>query len=770
MLNMKNSISSGLGLSLVLPLVAFAQSSFEGLQFANLPRPDGLAANRRAILTGDHIVLLQADGSLSSVSAVPSRPSLEWKRQAGPSGISNTIVAAGSGLVFVGDAQNRLARAPLGQVPWSWSSFGKTDHFGRNVSAAVMGSNLVVAADVEADASFTPAAGTGVFRGSRLPDGGLVDTFTSVRDLGKAVGGIISGRAGLVRLSLDDGGTFILINQTFYGVWPDLTDAQAHRGSLLLSGADGSVMQASIPPDRSNPSNWKWSKTKVSSAGLRSMSVMGDELLVVGDNEAAYRLSSGEWSSLDLPFKSQAPRSWIHVAAPTNGIMAGMLALVSNDSVLVASPTHPKPRLASPEPSLDTCEGSGTQGLSFTAEPAPGDPWARFSEIDWYQGDTLLASSSPTLPLRETLPGTYSYTAVARDTRTGLRGEGLTVTHVVHALPAVPLTSIPNGVLEQCESDGAMPLSVMPAEGVQHEWYEAPAGGSPLAQGDHFVPPALQTGVYYVEAVQRHGTATCRSPSRLRIDHLVHRNPQPPEVVQASWTLVECDPAPRLSVVPRPGEEYVWYQSIGERWEAVSTNNAFTPARMVSAQFEVEAIATKGGCRSLQRTPLRLEVKPVLSLASIPTMTVPPQSTNKTTRVVASPSGSLTSTHRITWISSGDGTVTKINELEATYSPGPGDLAAQKTEITLRLEDSISSCATRETSFTIRYLPVPTLKIQVRADTKLSIEWQPTPGWILQRSASLPLDRPVTVAAGEDGAWEIPGDEAPAYFRLIVQP
>ncbi|MFZ4819713.1 MAG: hypothetical protein ACOYLU_13785, partial [Limisphaerales bacterium] len=67
-------------------------------------------------------------------------------------------MAAGSGLVFVGDAQNRLARAPLGQVPWSWSSFGKTKHDKPNVSAAVMGSNLVVVTDFEADASFAPAA------------------------------------------------------------------------------------------------------------------------------------------------------------------------------------------------------------------------------------------------------------------------------------------------------------------------------------------------------------------------------------------------------------------------------------------------------------------------------------------------------------------------------------------------------------------------------------------------------------------------------------
>jgi hypothetical protein len=235
-------------------------------------------------------------------------------------------------------------------------------------------------------------------------------------------------------------------------------------------------------------------------------------------------------------------------------------------------------------------------------------------------------------------------------------------------------------------------------------------------------------------------------------------------------TVAECDGIPLLSVQSVPRVQFVWHEKLAGQSKAVATNTAYRPASLKSTIFEVEAVSEDSGCRSTGRATVSLVVRPVIELASIQEVRVPPQFTNKAVVLTAVPSQPLTESHSLVWITSGDGTFSSTQSLQTEYRPGTNDLALGSAAVRVRLVDALAACAAREVTAGIRYLPVPALTLATDPSGQRRVEWPPTPGWRLQSSGNILFEPFKDEADGELGIHLIGSDVGQVFYRLATQP
>ena len=752
---------------------AITQMRFQEFEF-----PSGKVGVSAAVAAGDVVVMLHLDRTISKIGAASGDRLFRWNEETSPTGMTNRGLATSGGYIYLGGDFGALARTSTnawgtvnaGSLEWVPNP-PKAIGSERNHRMAVIGSNLVTTLYLDNPSKVWYGSPTlsSDFNTSGLPGLGISEVFTGIRDIGEGRG-VLFGSSGLVRITTNSGVTFSMISPPQVGL-PRLTDGTVFADRLVMISGNGTVMSAPLTRDLTSV-GWTWSTNRITTNALRSVAITGDGLLAVGEGGTAFLLGRDDsiWRPVVFPTAGMLAKSWVYAEAPTNGALAGTLVLVATNSVFVGAPAHPAPVLASSQSVLRTCEESPTSSMAFVAALDLTDPWARFAQIDWYSNGSLIATNSPSLSLRETTPGRYRYQAVARDIRTGIVSDPLSVEHVVVSLPAEPRTDIAGGVLRQCRDDGVVTLTVLPTQGVSHEWYLAPSGGNPVAQGDQYTPVQAITTSYYVEAIRRDGDTTCRSRTRLRLDQLVYENPSVPVANSPVVTVAECDAIPVLSVQTVPRVQFVWYEKLAGQSIPVATNSQYRPTQMRSSTFEVEAVSDDGGCRSALRTAVSMVVRPTIELAAIPDVVVPPQVTNKSVVVAAVPSQPLTETHALRWSTSGDGSFSSTNRLQTEYRPGTNDIALGRVLLTLRLEDPISACTVREVTAGIRYLPIPILTLTSDSIGQRRVEWPPTPGWRLQSSGNILFDPLKDEADGALGIYLIGTEAGEAFYRLAPKP
>ncbi|WP_113663302.1 Ig-like domain-containing protein [Pedobacter nanyangensis] len=171
---------------------------------------------------------------------------------------------------------------------------------------------------------------------------------------------------------------------------------------------------------------------------------------------------------------------------------------------------------------------------------------------------------------------------------------------------------------------GTATLSVSnPVTGVTYTWYTLPVGGTSVGSGAMFTTPALlANAVYYVEA----SVGSCTSTARAQVNVQVGSAPNAPANVTAANGQICAGATTALTVNnPDAAVTYKWYTTPNGGTSLYEGINYTTAALTTTTTYYVEAVSIAGGCVSGTRTPVVVNVLPIMAT---PVVTVGTITTN----------------------------------------------------------------------------------------------------------------------------------------------
>lgn len=754
-----------------LPLIlasaasAFASASVDQFKFVEINgAPAGASLDSLAVADVDALTL-GPGGSVTRLGSVPG--GLRFGIESG--GLvpnlpgARSITATPDFFIVGGDAGGlAVGRVSPSGINWQKVNVGTANTMNR---LAIIGGNLV--AITGSRKTFYGATNNlNSFSGADVLGGSFFETYNNVVGFSSGDGAIV-GNSGVIRYSSNSGVTFVNARPFGSSTIP-VTDAARLGGKLYATTADGSVLSSEIPSDLSkSPVGWNWQSVNVSGQrALRAIALHGEQLIVVGDAGAAFYLNGTNWTAISNLPASATSADLTFVEAPARGQFQGAVVVASKSSIYLGTPM-PKPALLSGL-KLETCSSNDISGKVFVAAPAV-DPLDKFVQIDWLSGANRLLTNSTSFALFENRTGNFGYQAVARDYRSGVESVSVQVAHRVFQNPAAPVAR--QSLYEQCASDPISTLSVAPVEGVHFDWYDAEGRLLVSGVGENgvtYTPPVKVSGTYYVEAVAAHEASECRSVTRTRVDFRVNALPAAPKVFGTKLSIAACEDLPVLAVEPVSGVNFTWYSS-ATGGEVVSTNTTFLPTLKQTKTFYVEATSAITGCRSLERTPVTLTVRPAFQLTSEDVL-VRLGETNKSVSLKVGMSADYKDYHTSRWSGNGDGAFADSDAFSTTYTPGTNDLANGIVRVSLQVSDSGVLCSAQTTEFRIVYVQAaPSLAISVDAGGVTTLRWPPAPGYRLVATGSLSLTEGEVVSDGEAGSLVIPVVEGVRFYRLVAQ-
>lgn len=217
--------------------------------------------------------------------------------------------------------------------------------------------------------------------------------------------------------------------------------------------------------------------------------------------------------------------------------------------------------------------------------PQPGETYT------WYDaatgGNLLATNTSYTTPALSAGSTYYVQASIPA----GCISVRLPVTVSVYPVTAAPAVVSPVII---CPGSTAT-LQVQPVTpGFTYSWYSVASQGTPLATGDTYNTPALNSNqTFYVEAISNNG---CISPGRTPIQ--VNIDP-PPAAPSVNSPVTICPSATTTLQVenPQPGVTYQWYASPGG--SVLATGPSFTTGSMNTNTTYYVTAANTTGCESV---------------------------------------------------------------------------------------------------------------------------------------------------------------------------
>ncbi len=174
------------------------------------------------------------------------------------------------------------------------------------------------------------------------------------------------------------------------------------------------------------------------------------------------------------------------------------------------------------------------------------------------------------------------------------------ITINVTTTPTAAVVTAPDSV---CSGNAATLKATAP--GGTYNWYEVPAGGTPVFTGNPFQTAVLNSDItYYVEV---ESAASCISTSRTPVHIKVNTTPVSP-VVTTTDTI--CSGNTVSLSATAPGGTYKWYE-VATGGIPVFTGNPFlTPVLHATKTYYVE-VESASRCTSTSRTPVIVPVSEV---------------------------------------------------------------------------------------------------------------------------------------------------------------
>ncbi|MCJ0743511.1 Ig-like domain-containing protein [Pedobacter montanisoli] len=192
------------------------------------------------------------------------------------------------------------------------------------------------------------------------------------------------------------------------------------------------------------------------------------------------------------------------------------------------------------------------------------------------------------------------------------------VSVTVNTIPLNPMVAASS--VSTCEGTSASLSVINPDNTVVYNWYTVATGGTPIYTGTTFTTPVVSTDqVYYIEAQ----SGNCISAVRTRVDVKMVQAPAAPASIKVTDPSV-CSGSSAILTVENP------VANITYRWYTVATGGtpvyqgvAFTtPAITQKTTFYVESVSSTGGCVSLMRTPVSVDVRTALTAPVVTVSTI----------------------------------------------------------------------------------------------------------------------------------------------------
>jgi gliding motility-associated-like protein len=234
--------------------------------------------------------------------------------------------------------------------------------------------------------------------------------------------------------------------------------------------------------------------------------------------------------------------------------------------------------------------------INATANPVsicPGTPVTltasaqNLTSFTWNPGN-LSGASVTVNPV-----STTTYTVTGSNT-VGCNGTAQ-VTVTVNPVPPAPVitgTGVPGVCIGSTEQ-----LNISnPQAGYLYNWYNVPAGGSPVGIGTFFITPPITANVtFYVEAVNSSGCISSR------VAYTVIMIPLPAAPSVSNINICSGNNAVFTVNNPQPASSYFWY-SVPSGGTSLSTGTSYTINNVTTTTVVYVETVVPGGCASATRT------------------------------------------------------------------------------------------------------------------------------------------------------------------------
>ncbi|QPH38524.1 Ig-like domain-containing protein [Pedobacter endophyticus] len=186
-------------------------------------------------------------------------------------------------------------------------------------------------------------------------------------------------------------------------------------------------------------------------------------------------------------------------------------------------------------------------------------------------------------------------------------GGRVRITVTVNAKPGIP--TVASSAVSACAGSSTVLSVTSPQTGVTYNWYTTATGGSIVGTGVNFTtPPITANTTYYVEGTN----GSCVSTTRTAVNVTASPVPVAPTSVTAANGII-CSGSTTVLTVNNPtaGLIYTWFAA-SAGGSALAEGTIFTtPALTATTTYYVESVAASG-CLSATRTPVTVNVLPVL--------------------------------------------------------------------------------------------------------------------------------------------------------------
>ncbi|WP_231427482.1 putative Ig domain-containing protein [Pedobacter sp. Leaf250] len=314
--------------------------------------------------------------------------------------------------------------------------------------------------------------------------------------------------------------------------------------------------------------------------------------------------------------------------APANAVVVDIIvAAIPNSPIIATTGTN----ICSGEPTTLSITNS-QNGVTY----------------EWYTaatgGSLLFTGTSYTTSVINTATD-YYVQAVGAGGCTNSGGR-VKVTVTVNQKPNVPTVTSSN--VSVCIGNSAALTVSNPQANIVYNWYTTPNGGTIAGTGSSFTTPALTANAtYYVEGAN----GSCLSSSRTPVNVIALPVPVAPTSVTAANGTI-CAGSNTILTVNNPvsGLIYRWY-TVSSNGNSIGEGITFTTPNITTTTiFYVESIAV-GGCASPTRTPVTVNVLPVLNAPVVVVQSTTPNSVTFAWAAVNGASGYEVSTDNgLTWL------------------------------------------------------------------------------------------------------------------------
>ncbi|RYZ98599.1 MAG: gliding motility-associated C-terminal domain-containing protein [Sphingobacteriaceae bacterium] len=313
--------------------------------------------------------------------------------------------------------------------------------------------------------------------------------------------------------------------------------------------------------------------------------------------------------------------------------------------LITVNPTPADPTIASTGRNI--CAGQST--TLIINNPVNG------VNYEWYtaatNGTAVFVGSSFTTPILNANT-TYYVQAIGTGGCSNTGGR-IAVQVTVTPQPLAPAVSSNN--ISVCIGNSTILTISNPVANVIYNWYTTATGGTPVGNGTSFTTPIITANVtYYAEAV----SGSCQSSTRTPVAITALPVPLAPLSLSATTNPICAGGTTIISVNnPDPNLNYRWYASSSGGTMLAEGSSFTTPTITTTTTYYVESVSKTGGCSSINRTSITVNVLPVLVAPTVIVGSVTTNSVTFTWNAINGASGYEVSTNNgVNWSVSNGGT------------------------------------------------------------------------------------------------------------------